>query len=217
MLTRHRGSEPVVEASAFVAPTAVLVGRTRVGPRSRIMYGAIVNSEGSRIEIGEWTIICENAVLRATASGDKEHPVVIGDHVFIGPHSTLLGCAIEPCCYIATGATVLQGATVHSGAVVAVGSLVHAMAVVPRDYFIPPHTIAIGDPIKLYSSADKEVLADAIRSIGFAKIAFGVETSWEDRLQRYQKIAEVRSKEFGAHFDDVILSEMTPSKKSNVE
>ncbi len=217
MLIRHRGSEPVVDSSAFVAPTAVLVGRVQVGPRSRIMYGAILDSEGSRIEIGECTVICENAVLRATASGDKEHPLVIGDHAFIGPHATLLGCAIEPCCYIATGATVLQGATVHSGAVVAVGSLVHAMAVVPSEYFIPPNTIAIGDPIKLYSSADREVLADAIRSIGFAKIAFGVETSWENRLQRYQEIAEVRSKEFGAHLDDVILRESTLSKKSNGE
>ncbi len=217
MLIRHRGSEPVVDASAFAAPTAVLVGRVRVGPGSRIMYGAILDSEGSRIEIGECTIICENAVLRATASGDKEHPVVIGDHVFIGPHTTLLGCAIEPYCYIATGATVLQGATVHSGTVVAVGSLVHAMAVVPREYFVPPNTIAIGDPLKIYSPADKEALADAIKSIGFAKIAFGVETSWEDRIQRYHKIAEVRSKEFGAHFDDVILGEMTPSKRSNVE
>lgn len=214
MLIRHRNSEPSVDSSAFVAPTAVLAGRVRVGPRSRIMYGAVLDSEGSRIEIGECTIICENAVLRATASGDKEYPVVIGDHVFISPHSTLLGCTVEPCCYIATGATVLQGATVRSGAVVAVGSLVHAMAVVPKEYFVPPNTIAIGDPIKLYSASDKEALAEAIRSIGFAKIAFGVEKSWEDRLQRYREIAEVRSKEFAAHFDDVILSEKTSSKKS---
>ncbi len=217
MLIRHRDSEPEVDPSAFLAPTAVLAGRVKVGPKSRIMYGAILDSEGSRIEIGEYTIICENAVLRATASGDKEYPVVIGDHVFIGPHTTLLGCTIEACCYMATGTTVLQGAIVHSGAVVAVGSLVHALAVVPSEYFIPPNTIAIGDPIKLYSPADKEALADAIRSIGFAKIAFGVETSWEDRLRRYREIAEVRSKEFGAHFDDLILREITSSKKSKAE
>ncbi len=217
MLVRHRGFEPLVDPSAFVAPTAVLVGRVRVGPRSRIMYGAILDSEGSRIEIGECTVICENAVLRATASGDEEYPVIIGNHVFIGPHATLLGCTIESCCYIATGATVLQGATALSGVVVAVGSLVHAMAVVPNDYFIPPNTVAIGDPIKLYGSGDKEALADAIKSIGFAKVAFGVETSWEDRLKRYQEIAEVRSKEFGAHLDDVILHESTLSKKSKPE
>ena len=96
MLIKHRGFDPFVEASVFIAPTAVLVGRVHVGPKSRIMYGAILDSEGSKVEIGGYTIICENAVLRATASGDADHPVVIGDHVFISPQATLLGCKVEP-------------------------------------------------------------------------------------------------------------------------
>jgi carbonic anhydrase/acetyltransferase-like protein (isoleucine patch superfamily) len=205
MFIRHRGFEPVVDSSVFVAPTAVIVGRVHVGRRSRIMYGAILDSEGSKIEIGECTIICENAVLRATASGDVDHPVLVGDHVFISPHATLLGCTVEACSYIATGATVLQGATVHSGVVVAVGALVHANTVIPGEFFVPPNTIAIGDPVKLYSPDEKEALAHAIKSIGFAKTAFGVEAQWEDRLLRYKQSTEVRSKEFESHFDDDIL------------
>ena len=205
MLIKHRGFEPALDSSVFVAPTAVLVGRLHVGRRSRIMYGAILDSEGSTIEIGECTIICENAVLRATASGDVDHPVLIGDHVFISPHATVLGCTVEPCSYIATGATVLQGATIHSGAVVAVGALVHANTVVPGEFFVPPNTIAIGDPMKVYSPEEKDALANAIKSIGFAKTAFGVEAQWEDRLSRYRQSTEVRSKEFESHFDDVVL------------
>ncbi len=214
MLIKHRGFEPVVDSSAFIAPTAVLVGKVHIGPRSRIMYGAILDPEGSRIEIGECTIICENAVLRATASGDIDHPILIGDHVFIGPHATLLGCIIEPCSYIATGATILQGAIIHSGAVVAVGALVHAKTVVPSELFIPPNTIAIGDPIKLYSPDQKEALAEAIKSIGFAKTAFGIEAKWEDRILRYKQATEVRSNEFKSHFDDVVLDRRNRQKKS---
>lgn len=205
MLVKHRGFEPMVDLSAFVAPTAALVGRVEVGPRSRIMYGAVLDSEASRIEIGECTVICENAVLRATASGDVDHPVLIGDHVFISPHSALLGCTVEACSYIATGATVLQGAIIHSGAVVAVGALVHANTVVPGEFFVPPNTIAIGDPIKLYSPNEKEALNNAIKTTEFAKIAFGIETQWEDRVSRYKQSTEVRSKEFESHFDDIIL------------
>ena len=195
----------MVDSSVFVAPTAALVGRVEIGPRSRIMYGAVLDSEASRIEIGECVVICENAVLRATTSGDVDHPVLIGDHVFISPHSTLLGCNVEACSYIATGATVLQGAIIHSGAVVAVGALVHANTVVPGEFFIPPNTIAIGDPIKLYSPSEKEALDNAIKSTEFAKTAFGIEIKWEDRLSRYKQTTEVRSKEFESHFDDVIL------------
>jgi carbonic anhydrase/acetyltransferase-like protein (isoleucine patch superfamily) len=205
MLIKHRGFGPLVESSVFVAPTAVLVGRVQVGPRSRIMYGAVLDSEASKIEIGECTIICENAVLRATASGDMDHPVVIGDHVFISPHATLLGCTVEPCSYIATGATVLQGAVIHSGAVVAVGALVHANTIVPGGFFVPPNAIAIGDPVRLYSPDEKDALTHAIKSIGFAKVAFGVEAQWEERLSRYKQTTETRSKEFESHFGDVVL------------
>jgi carbonic anhydrase/acetyltransferase-like protein (isoleucine patch superfamily) len=205
MLVRNRGAEPMVHPSVFVAPTAVLVGNVRVAAKSRVMYGAVLDSEGSKVEIGACAILCENAVIRATASGDMNYPVSVGDHVLVGPHATLLGCTVEPCSYVATGATVLHGATVRSGAAVAVGALVHANSVVPQGFFIPPNTVAIGDPVELYGPDDKEALAEAIRSVGFAKSAFGVEARWEDRVARYREATEVRSKEFESHFEDVIL------------
>ena len=58
MLISHRGAEPTVDASAFVAPTAVLVGRISVGRRARVMYGAVLDSEASRVEVGATAIVC---------------------------------------------------------------------------------------------------------------------------------------------------------------
>ncbi|MFW9937712.1 MAG: gamma carbonic anhydrase family protein [Candidatus Thorarchaeota archaeon] len=169
------------------------------------MYGSVLDAEGSGIEIGECSIICENAVLRATALGDREYPVKIGDHVFISPQCTLIGCSIESYSYIATGVTILQGALVESGAAVAVGAFVHANTRVPSNSFVPPNCIAIGDPIRLYSPEEKEELAKAIKAIGFAKIAFNVDAIWENRRQRYEQATRVRSKEFESHFNDEIL------------
>jgi carbonic anhydrase/acetyltransferase-like protein (isoleucine patch superfamily) len=206
MLIRNRGVEPTVDASAFVAPTAVLVGRVSIGPRARIMYGAVLDSEASKVELGATAIVCENAVLRATSVGGADLPVVVGDHAFVGPHATLLGCAVESACYVATGATVLQGATVGSGAVVAVGALVHANAKVPSEFFVPPNTIAVGDPLRVYEPGD-EGLPEAIRSANFAQTAFGVRTAWENRTQRYKETAEVRAEEFASHLDDTILED----------
>jgi len=204
MLVRNRGIDPAVDPSAFVAPTAALVGRVAVGPRARVMYGAVLDSEASRVDVGECAIVCENAVLRATAVGERDLPVLVGDHAFVGPHATLLGCVVEPACYVATGATVLQGTTVGSGAVVAVGALVHANSVVPSEFFVPPNTIALGDPLRVYAPGD-EGLPEAIRSVKFARTAFGVQTAWEDRVARYRETAEVRSREFGAHLQDAVL------------
>jgi carbonic anhydrase/acetyltransferase-like protein (isoleucine patch superfamily) len=174
MQIKHRGFEPQVDSSVFVAPNATLVGKINIGPKSRVMYGAVIDSEDSDIEIGECSIICENAVIRATASGDVDHPVSIGDHVFVSPQTTVIGCTVESYSYIASGATVLQGATIHKGAIVAVGAFVHAKAAIPSDFFVPPNTIAIGDPVRIFSPDEKEILVDAIRSI---LLKFGPESS----------------------------------------
>jgi len=212
MLIQHREHRPTVDATVFVAPTAVLIGNVSIGPRSRVMYGAVLDSEGSRVKVGECVVVCENAVLRATAEGDAEYPVTLGDHVFVSPHATLIGCTVERCSYVATGATVLQGARVLSGAAVAVGALVHAGTVVPAGAFVPPNSVAIGDPMKLYSPSDAEALADAIRAVDFARRAFGASADWGDRLARYEQATEVRSGEFAEHAHDRMLVARTPAR-----
>ncbi len=204
MLIRHRGLEPGVDESAYVAPTAILVGNVRIGSRCRILYGAVVDSEGSSVVIADTTIVAEQAVIRATSAGDRDHPVVLGDHVLVGPHATLLGCRVESCAYVATGATVLHGATVGRGANVAVGAVVHADTVVPSESFIPPNAIAVGDPLELFAPTDAGIGA-AIKAVGFAERAFGVQAAWEDRAERYRQSTEVRAIELGSHFEDVVL------------
>lgn len=206
MLIKHRANKPVIDSSAYVAPNAVIVGQVQVGPQTRIMYGAVLDSEGSKIEVGKCSIVCENSVVRATASGNKEYPVKIDDNVFIGPQSTLLGCSIESGSYLATGVTILQGAKINSGSVVAVGALVHVKTVIPKDYFVPPNTVAIGNPVRLYGPDEKEEMAKVIMSIGFAKVAFNIDVSGKSRADIYKEATEIRSKEFGQHADDEILN-----------
>ena len=86
ILVKHRGKDPVVDPTAYVAPTATLVGDVRIGPRARVMYGAVLDAEGSRIEVGEATVICEQAVLRASAvAGGRPLVVVVHGSVDAGP------------------------------------------------------------------------------------------------------------------------------------
>jgi carbonic anhydrase/acetyltransferase-like protein (isoleucine patch superfamily) len=208
MLIRHRGAEPSIDPTAWVAPNATLVGDVRIGPRARIMYGAVLDAEGAQIEVGQACVIGEHAVLRATGVGDPVRPVIVGDHVFVSPHATLLGAAIERCAYVATGATVLHGAHLSAGAVVAVGALVHANTIVPPEFFVPPLTIAVGDPVRVLTPDDADDVRAAIKDVNFAATAFGVDAAWEDRIRRYERITEVRVAEFAAHVGDV---DVTPS------
>jgi carbonic anhydrase/acetyltransferase-like protein (isoleucine patch superfamily) len=205
MLIRHRGNAPTVDPSAYVAPNATLVGDVRIGPRVRVMYGAVLDAEGSMIEVGEASVISEHAVLRATAVGERPLPVLVGDHAFISPHATLLGCEIGRCCYIATGATVLQGARLGPGSVLAIGAAAHARTAVPDEMFVPPFTVAAGDPAVVYTPDKPEELAAAIKDVNFAGAAFGVQHEWTDRTARHERVAEVRVEEYAAHVDDEIL------------
>lgn len=203
MLIRHRGKEPRVDPSAYLAPNATLVGDVRVGAHARVMYGAVLDAEGSRVDIGAYTIVSEHAVLRATAVTDA--PVVLADHVFVGPHATVLGARVAEAAYLAANATVLQTATVGAGACVAVGALVHARSVLPREFFLPPHTTAVGEPAEVFGPDRTDELAGAIADVGFADAAFGVRTAWTDRVSRYREATEVRSAEYAAHADDEVI------------
>jgi hypothetical protein len=66
--------------------------------------------------------------------------------------------------------------------------------------------VAVGDPVRVVPTDDPVVLAEAVRSTGFAQLAFGVQAAWEDRIGRYEQVAEVRSEEFAAHVEDVVVS-----------
>jgi carbonic anhydrase/acetyltransferase-like protein (isoleucine patch superfamily) len=205
MLIRHRHAEPLVDPTAWVAPNATLVGAVRVGPGARVLYGAVLDGEGSRIDVGENAIISEHAVLRATAVTDAGCAVPLGDHTFVGPHATVLGATVGRCSYLAAQATVLHLARLGAGASVAVGSLVHARTVLPEEFFVPPHSTAIGDPVRVLSADRPEELAEAIRDTAFADAAFGVRTEWTDRITRYRQVAAVRSAEYAAHADDTVV------------
>jgi carbonic anhydrase/acetyltransferase-like protein (isoleucine patch superfamily) len=167
------------------------------------MYGAVLDAEGAYVEVGAYGIVSENAVLRATSITDAA--VELGDHVFVGPHATVLGARVGRCAYLAANATVLQLATVGAGVCVAVGALVHARSVVPDEFFVPPHTTAVGDPAEVFGPDRVDELMAAIAAVGFADAAFGVRTDWTDRITRYREVAEVRSAEYAAHADDEVV------------
>jgi carbonic anhydrase/acetyltransferase-like protein (isoleucine patch superfamily) len=203
MFIRHRDQEPKVHADAYVAPTATLIGDVEVAAHARVLSGAVLDAEGSRVTVGEYAMVGEHAVLRASAVVGPQ-PVDVGDHVLIGPHATLLGCTVGRCSYIAAGATVLQTARLGDGAVVAVGALVHARAAIPAEYFVPPMTVAVGDPVRLVAPGDPG-LAAAIREVGFSETAFGATAEWTERMRRTEHATETRSAEFAAHRDDAVL------------
>ena len=57
MLVEHQGRRPAVDASAWIAPTAVVCGEVVVGPRCQIGFGAVLVAEGGPISLGRGQLL----------------------------------------------------------------------------------------------------------------------------------------------------------------
>jgi carbonic anhydrase/acetyltransferase-like protein (isoleucine patch superfamily) len=148
------GIAPEIHPTAWVAPTAVLVGRVIIGPRANIWFGAVLRGDNEPIIVGEGSNVQENAVLHT----DMGSPLTIGANCTIGHKAMLHGCIIEDGCLIGMGATLLNGATIGTG------SLVGACALVTEGKIIPPGSLVMGSPGKVVRELDEAARARLLKS-----------------------------------------------------
>lgn len=136
MLIEYRGKMPRVAASAFVAPTALLVGDVDVGEDANVWFGAVLRADNGSIRIGPRASIQDNAVVHAHESAVTS----IGEDATIGHCAVLENCVIEAGALIGSNAVVLDRSLVGEHAVVSAGS------VVTVDSVVAPRVIAAGSP-----------------------------------------------------------------------
>ena len=113
---------PAIHESAFIAPTATVVGDVRIEAGASIWYGAVVRGDTSYAVIGAGANIQDGAVVHGRAN----MPALIGEEASIAHNAVIHGATIGARALIANGAQVLDGAVVGEGALVAAGSVVLA-------------------------------------------------------------------------------------------
>jgi carbonic anhydrase/acetyltransferase-like protein (isoleucine patch superfamily) len=136
MILAYEGRMPRIAPSAFVAPTATLIGDVTIGEEASVWFGAVLRGDFGRIEVGRRANIQDNAVIH---SSDRI-PTILGEGVTIGHGAVLEGCTVERGALIGTNAVVLHEAVVGQEALIAAGS------VVTDATRIPPRTVAAGAP-----------------------------------------------------------------------
>jgi gamma-carbonic anhydrase len=140
MIRPYRGAVPQIATSAYIDPSAQLIGKVTVGERSSFWPGAVARGDVHWIRIGAESNIQDNSVLHCDA---PDFPLEIGNRVTVGHMVMLHGCTIEDECVIGIGAVILNGARVGKGSVVAAG------AVVPEGMQIAPGSMVMGVPGKV--------------------------------------------------------------------
>jgi carbonic anhydrase/acetyltransferase-like protein (isoleucine patch superfamily) len=164
MISLFQNIYPVIDPTAFISETSVIIGDVHIGSQSSIWYHVVIRGDVNSIKIGSRTNIQDLSLLHVTGNKGNGHPgfpLFIGDNVTVGHNVTLHGCRIENSAFIGMKAMVMDGVVVGEGALVAAGSLVTERTV------IPPWTLWMGSPakqIRLLSEAEKIVSGERVQS-----------------------------------------------------
>lgn len=205
MRIEHQGRRPEIHETAYVAPTAVISGAVNVGAESRILHGAVITADGGPVTIGEHCIIMETAVIRGT----KRHPAGIGNHVLIGPRAYLSGCSVADDVFLATGATIFNGALIERGAQVRINGVVHLKTRLPPGTVVPIGWVAVGDPATILPPGDHDAIWAIQKDLNFPREVFGLERppGAESLGDIMPALTERYGRALAAHRDDRILDE----------
>jgi carbonic anhydrase/acetyltransferase-like protein (isoleucine patch superfamily) len=138
-LFSFEGKHPTVHPSAFIAPTAVLIGDVTVEENASVWYNAVVRSDFSPIVIRRGANVQDCAVIHVT----PRHQVDIGPGATVGHGCVVHGATLGEECLVGNGATVLDGARIGVRAMIAGGGLV------TPGTEIPDGMLAVGTPAKV--------------------------------------------------------------------
>ena len=142
------GIIPVVHPSAFVHPSAVLIGDVIIGPDCYVGPAACLRGDFGRLILEEGANLQDTCVMHGFPNTDT----VIEQDGHIGHGAVLHGCRI------ARNAMVGMNAVVMDNAVVGENSIVAAMAFVKANAIIPPRSLVAGIPGKVIRElSDQEI------------------------------------------------------------
>ncbi|MBX6745557.1 MAG: gamma carbonic anhydrase family protein [Acetobacteraceae bacterium] len=134
------GKVPVVHPTAFVAPTAAVIGDVEIGEGSNIWYHCVLRGDTNYIRIGARTNIQDGTIIHVNAG---KQCTVIGDDVTVGHAAIVHACTLKDRAFVGMGATVLDDAVIEEGGVLAAGS------VLPPGKRIGRLELWMGNPAKL--------------------------------------------------------------------
>lgn len=163
-LFAFEGHAPEVDAEAWVAPGAHVIGKVTLAAGASIWFGAALRGDNERLTVGPGSNVQENCVFHT----DPGFPLTIGENCTVGHGVILHGCTLEDAVLVGMGSVVMNGA------VIGAGSLIGAGALVTEGTVVPPQSLVLGQPGRVVKSRDF--------TEGNLKTARG----YQDKLRRFK-------------------------------
>jgi carbonic anhydrase/acetyltransferase-like protein (isoleucine patch superfamily) len=130
---------PCIAASAYVAPSAQVIGNAFLDEGSSVWFGATLRGDNERIHIGANSNVQDAAVMHT----DPGFPLNIGANVSIGHQAMLHGCTVGEGSLIGIQAVLLNASIIGKGCLVGAG------AIITERKTFADGTLIVGAPAKV--------------------------------------------------------------------
>ena len=135
-----RGIGPRVHPSAWIAPTAAVIGDVEIGARSSVWYACVLRGDSNFIRVGAGTNIQDGTIVHINR---HDFPTIIGNDVSIGHAAIVHACTLHDRAFVGMGATVLDGCVIEEGGMIGAGALL------PPGKRIGRNELWLGSPARL--------------------------------------------------------------------
>lgn len=148
MMYTFQGKSPKATHAPFdgwIAENATVIGDVELGRQVSVWFGAVIRGDNSRIKLGDFTNVQENAVLHT----DHGIDLIVGDYVTIGHQVMLHGCTIGDNTLIGINSVILNNAVIGKNCIIG------ANALIPEGKVIPDNSLVMGSPGKVVKTLDE--------------------------------------------------------------
>ena len=143
------GIVPVVDPSAYVHPSAVLIGDVIIGPNCYVGPCASLRGDFGRLILEAGANLQDTCVMHGFPGTDT----VVEENGHIGHGAVLHGCRISKNALVGMNAVIMDNAVIGESSIVAASAFVKASQV------IPPRTLVAGVPAKIIRPLSDEEMA----------------------------------------------------------
>lgn len=158
-----QGVLPTIDASAWVAPGAQLIGDIEVGAQSSVWYNVVIRGDVMPIRIGARSNIQDGSVVHVTRNLAA---TTIGNDVLVGHMAMIHGCILMDHSFIGLGATVMDGCVVEPDGMLGAGALLSPGKIVRA------RELWLGRPAKFMRLlSDEEVARNRAGAAGYVTLA----------------------------------------------
>ncbi len=156
-----QGMVPVVDPSAYVHPTAVLIGDVIIGPGVYVAPCAVLRGDFGRLVIEEDANVQDHCVVH----GFPDRDTIVEKLGHIGHHAIIHGATVRRNSMIGMGAILLDYCEIGADSIVAAQALVRANEIVP------PRSMMAGVPAKrIREVTDKDLEWKRLATIDYKRL-----------------------------------------------